>query len=53
MIFIYGNQGVICFDLILVFVWKMLGMNVEYVLGIKGCGDGCKMFESGEVIIDY
>ena len=28
-------------------------MNVEHVLGIKGRGDGRKMFESGEATIDY
>jgi len=28
-------------------------MNVEHVMGIKGRGDGRKMFESGEATIDY
>ena len=31
----------------------MLGLNVEHVMGIKGRGDGRKMFESGEATIDY
>ena len=40
-------------DLIPALAWQMLGMNVEHVLGIKGRGDGRKMFESGEATIDY
>ena len=51
--FIYGNQGATRLDLIPALAWEMLGMNVEHVLGIKGRGDGRKMFESGEATIDY
>ncbi|MEL7164850.1 MAG: tricarboxylate transporter [Pseudomonadota bacterium] len=51
--FIYGNQGATRLDLIPALAWDMLGMNVEHVLGIKGRGDGRKMFESGEATIDY
>ena len=51
--FIYGNQGATRLDIIPALAWKMLGMNVEHVLGIKGRGDGRKMFESGEATIDY
>ena len=51
--FIYGNQGATRLDLIPALAWEMLGMNVEHVLGIKGRGDGRKMFESGETTIDY
>ncbi len=53
MTFIYGNQGATRLDLIPALAWEMLGMNVEHVLGIKGRGDGRKMFESGEANIDY
>ena len=53
MTFIYGNQGATGLDLIPSLAWDMLGMNVEHVLGIKGRGDGRKMFESGEATIDY
>ncbi|MEO0356750.1 MAG: tricarboxylate transporter [Pseudomonadota bacterium] len=53
MTFIYGNQGATRLDLIPALAWEMLGMNVEHVLGIKGRGDGRKMFESGEATIDY
>ena len=51
--FIYGNQGATRLDLIPALAWEMLGMNVEHVVGIKGRGDGRKMFESGEATIDY
>ena len=51
--FIYGNQGATRLDLVPALAWKMLGMNVEHVMGIKGRGDGRKMFESGEATIDY
>ena len=51
--FIYGNQGATRLDLIPALAWKMLGMKVEHVMGIKGRGDGRKMFESGEATIDY
>lgn len=51
--FIYGNQGATRLDLVPALAWKMLGMKVEHVMGIKGRGDGRKMFESGEATIDY
>ena len=51
--FIYGNQGATRLDLIPALAWKMLGIKVEHVMGIKGRGDGRKMFESGEATIDY
>lgn len=51
--YIYGNQGATRLDLIPALAWEMLGMDVEHVLGIKGRGDGRKMFESGEATIDY
>ncbi|MEP1442385.1 MAG: tricarboxylate transporter [Hyphomicrobiales bacterium] len=51
--FIYGNQGATRLDIVPALAWKMLGMKVEHVMGIKGRGDGRKMFESGEATIDY
>lgn len=51
--FIYGNQGATRLDLIPALAWDMLGMKVEHVLGVKGRGEGRKMFESGEATIDY
>jgi len=51
--YVYGNQGATRLDIIPALAWKMLGMKVEHVMGIKGRGDGRKMFESGEATIDY
>ncbi|OOY17302.1 tricarboxylate transporter [Thioclava sp. DLFJ4-1] len=51
--FIYGSQGATRLDLVPLLAWRMLGMNVEPVFGIKGRGDGRLMFERGEATIDY
>ncbi len=51
--FTYGSQGATRLDLVPLLAWKMLGMNVEPVFGIKGRGDGRLMFERGEATIDY
>lgn len=51
--FIYGSQGATRLDLVPLLAWKMLGMSVEPVFGIKGRGDGRLMFERGEATIDY
>ncbi|WGW04130.1 type 2 periplasmic-binding domain-containing protein [Tropicibacter oceani] len=51
--FIFGSQGATGLDLVPLLAWKMLGMNVEPVFGIKGRGDGRLMFERGEATIDY
>ncbi|NND90861.1 MAG: tricarboxylate transporter [Granulosicoccus sp.] len=51
--FIYGSQGATRLDLVPLLAWKMLGMKVEPVFGIKGRGDGRLMFERGEATIDY
>jgi tripartite-type tricarboxylate transporter receptor subunit TctC len=51
--FIYGAQGATSLDLVPLLAWKMLGMDVEPVFGIKGRGDGRLMFERGEANIDY
>ncbi len=50
---IYGSQGATRLDLVPLLAWKMLGLNVEPVFGIKGRGDGRLMFERGEANIDY
>ena len=53
MHFIFGSQGATRLDLVPLLAWKMLGLNVEPVFGIKGRGDGRLMFERGEANIDY
>ena len=51
--FVYGNQGATRLDLIPALAFRMLGMDVEHVMGIKGRGDGRKMMEIGETTIDH
>jgi len=51
--FIYGSQGATRLDLVPLLAWKMLGLKVEPVFGIKGRGEGRLMFERGEANIDY
>jgi len=51
--FIWGSQGATRLDLVPLLAWKMLGMSVEPVFGIKGRGDGRLMFERGEANVDY
>lgn len=51
--FQWGSQGATRLDLVANLAWKMLGMTVDPVFGIKGRGDGRLMFERGEANIDY
>lgn len=51
--YLFGSQGATRLDLIPLLAFKMLGMNVEPVFGIKSRGDGRLMFERGEVNVDY
>jgi tripartite-type tricarboxylate transporter receptor subunit TctC len=51
--YLFGSQGATRLDLIPLLAWKMLGMNVEPVFGIKSRGDGRLMFERGEANVDY
>lgn len=51
--FIYGSQGATRIDLVPLLAWKLLGLDVEPVFGIKGRGDGRLMFERGEANIDF
>ena len=51
--YIYGSQGATRLDLVPLLAWKMLGMKVNPVFGIKSRGEGRLMFERGEATIDY
>lgn len=51
--FLYGSQGATTLDLVPLLAFKMLGLTVDPVFGIKGRGDGRLMFERGEANIDY
>jgi tripartite-type tricarboxylate transporter receptor subunit TctC len=52
-VFLYGSQGATTLDLVPLLAFKMLGLDVDPVFGIKGRGDGRLMFERGEANIDY
>lgn len=51
--YIWGVQSATGLDLVPNLAFKMLGLNVESVLGMDGRGDGRLMFERGEANIDY
>lgn len=51
--FLYGSQGATTLDLVPLLAFKLLGLSVDPVFGIKGRGDGRLMFERGEANIDY
>jgi tripartite-type tricarboxylate transporter receptor subunit TctC len=51
--FLYGSQGATTLDLVPLLAFKLLGLKVDPVFGIKGRGDGRLMFERGEANIDY
>jgi len=50
---LFGSQGSTRLDLIPLLAWKMLGISVEPVFGIKSRGDARLMFERGEATVDY
>ena len=51
--YLYGSQGATTLDLVPLLAFKLLGLKVDPVFGIKGRGDGRLMFERGEANIDY
>ena len=51
--YLYGSQGATTLDLVPLLAFKMLGLKVDPVFGVKGRGDGRLMFERGEANIDY
>ncbi|MCB2101501.1 MAG: tricarboxylate transporter [Rhodobacterales bacterium] len=51
--YIYGSQGATRLDLVPLLAWKMLGLKVKPVFGVKSRGQGRLMFERGEANIDY
>lgn len=52
-VYLYGSQGATTLDLVPLLAFKMLGLDVDPVFGVKGRGDGRLMFERGEANIDY
>ncbi len=50
---VYGSQGATSLDLVPMLSFRMLGLDVKHVFGMKGRGDGRLAFERGEATIDY
>ena len=50
---IYGSQGATSLDLVPMLAFRLLGLNVRHVFGMKGRSDGRLAFERGEATIDY
>lgn len=51
--YMFGSQRATGLDLVPLLAWKMLGMDVEPIFGVKSRGTGRLMFERGEVNADY
>jgi tripartite-type tricarboxylate transporter receptor subunit TctC len=51
--FKYASQGPTSLDLVPMFSFDLLGLNVQAVFGFRGRGAGRLAFERGEVMIDY
>ena len=49
----YGSQGPTSLDLVTMFSFDLLGLDVQAVFGFRGRGAGRLAFERGEVKIDY
>lgn len=50
---VYASQGATSLDLVPMLAFRLLGLNVRHVFGMKGRGDGRLAFERGEATIDY
>lgn len=49
----YASQGPTSLDLVTMFSFDLLDLNVQAVFGFRGRGAGRLAFERGEVLIDY
>ncbi len=49
----YASQGPTSLDIVPMFSFDLLGMNVQAVFGFRGRGAGRLAFERGEVLVDY
>lgn len=50
---VYGSQGATSLDLVPMLGFRLLGLDVHHVFGMKGRGLGRLAFERGEATIDY
>ena len=49
----FGSQGATSLDLVPLLAFKLLGLNVKPIFGMKGRGPSRLAFERGEVRLDY
>ncbi|MEM7370775.1 MAG: tripartite tricarboxylate transporter substrate-binding protein [Bacteroidota bacterium] len=49
----YASQGPTSLDIVPMYSFHLLGLNVQAVFGFRGRGAGRLAFERGEVLIDY
>jgi len=50
---VYGSQGATSLDLVPLLAFRLLGLDVQHVFGMKSRGEGRLAFERGEATIDY
>lgn len=50
---VYGSQGATSLDLVPLLGFRLLGLEVQHVFGMKSRGEGRLAFERGEANIDY
>jgi tripartite-type tricarboxylate transporter receptor subunit TctC len=50
---VYASQGATSLDLVPMLAFLVMGLNVRYVFGMQGRGEGRLAFERGEATIDY
>lgn len=50
---VYASQGATSLDLVPLLGFRMLGLDVQHVFGMKSRGEGRLAFERGEATIDY
>lgn len=50
---VYGSQGATSLDLVPLLGFRLLGLDVHHVFGMKSRGEGRLAFERGEATIDY
>ncbi|HRP22560.1 hypothetical protein [Thauera sp.] len=50
---VYGSQGATTLDLVPLLAFRLLGLDVHHVFGMKSRGEGRLAFERGEANIDF
>lgn len=50
---VYGSQGATSIDLVPLLAFRLLGLDVKHVFGMKSRGEGRLAFERGEANIDF